>query len=216
MSTLNDLQMHFPLNHIHLPKETISVVTDTVQMFESVTRLSKSKGKIEVVVKIGSQFVQVTTAHKQDVLSGLQFSCIINDIFRLEDIEEASAQTDDISSFNLRADGGKIVMCFNSAERAELLQTLRSAKLKYAKDSRMPKLVERLVRPQDVPGTILNLALTNLSSPYHALRVASYNLLGALCKSFNFGAAARFTCNNSMSVRRSSLVGFARNAWLLI
>jgi len=120
----------------------------------------------------------------------------VNDIFRLGEVDEAATtvQPDDELSFGLRADGGKIVMCFTSPKKADVLQTIRSAKGKHGKESRVHKPFERLIRPQDVPGTMLNLAFTNLASPDHVLRLASYNLLGALCRAFNFDAASKLIC----------------------
>ncbi|KAJ6440855.1 pentafunctional AROM polypeptide [Purpureocillium lavendulum] len=202
IGSLQDLQAHFHLSQLHLPKETISVVTDTRYMFQPVTRLSKSKGKVEVVIKVGSQFVQVTTAKKQEVLSGSRLSSTVNDIFRLGEVDEATTTTqpEDELSFGLRADGGKIIMCFTSPKKADVLQTIRTAKGKHGKESRVHKPFERLIRPQDVPGTMLNLALTNLASPDHVLRAASYNLLGALCRAFDFGAAANLVCAKDLSV----------------
>jgi len=41
-------------------------------------------------------------------------------------------------------------------------------------------------RPSDVPGTLLNMALMNLTVSNHALRAAAYNLLVALCNTFSF------------------------------
>ncbi|KAG6037540.1 hypothetical protein E4U41_005006 [Claviceps citrina] len=203
-SSLWDLKVPFYLNNLHLPQETMDVATETRSMFKSITRLSKSKGEVDVVIKVGIQFVQITTVKKQEVLSGFRISSIINDVFRLSDIEEvattATLQTDENSGFGLRADGGKIVMFFTSCNRAEILQSIREAKAKLGKDSRLPKPAERLIRPQDVPGTMLNLALTNLSSPYHVLRLASYNLLGALCRSFDFSSAGRLMCNKDLAV----------------
>ncbi|KAF6835868.1 GTPase-activator protein for Ras-like GTPase [Colletotrichum musicola] len=192
IGSLQDLQAHFHLSQLHLPKETISVVTDTRYVFQPITRLSKTKGKIEVVIKVGSQFVQVTTTKKQEVFPGYRLSTTVNDIFRLGEVEEAptSIQTEDDSAFGLRADNGKIVMYFTSPKKADVLQTIRGAKAKYGKDARAHKAYERLIRPQDVPGTLLNLALTNLSSSDHVLRLSSYNLLGALCKAFKFSAAS--------------------------
>ncbi|KAK5988736.1 Pentafunctional AROM polypeptide [Cladobotryum mycophilum] len=202
IGSLQDLQTHFHLSQLHLPKETISVVTDTRYMFQPVTRLSKSKGKVEVVIKVGSQFVQVTTTMKQDVLSGLRLNSTVNDIFRLGEVDEAATtiQTEDDSAFGLRADGGKIIMCFTSPKKSDVLQTIRSAKSKYGKDGRTYKPFERLMRPQDVPGTLLNLALTNMLSSDRSLRLASYNLLGALCRAFKFGTAARLLCAADISV----------------
>ncbi|QUC20790.1 uncharacterized protein UV8b_05031 [Ustilaginoidea virens] len=202
ISSMQELQDYFHLGQLDLPKETIDVVKETRYVFQQVTRLSKSKGKVEVVIKVGSHFVQITTVKRQEVLAGFRLSSVINDIFRLGDVEEAinATQIGDESSFGLRADGGKIVMFFTSVNRADILQTIRGAKSKHGKDSRMPKPIERLVRPQDVPGTMLNLALTNLSSPYHVLRLASYNLLGALCRSFEFRISGRLLCNRGLAV----------------
>jgi neurofibromin 1 len=196
LGNLQDLQVHFKLDHIHLPKETMGVVTDTRFMHQPITRLSKSKGKIEVNIKVGNQFVQITTAKKQEILAGFRLSTTINDIFRLSDVDEAatSIQTEDDSAFGLRADNGKTVMYFTSPKKMDVLQSIRNAKAKHIKDGRTPKPSERLIRPQDVPGTLLNLALTNLSSPDHVLRLSSYNLLGALCKAFKFDSASRLVC----------------------
>ncbi|KFA64319.1 hypothetical protein S40285_02937, partial [Stachybotrys chlorohalonatus IBT 40285] len=206
IGSFQDLQGHFHLGNLLLPKETISVVADTRFVFQPVVRLSKSKGKIDVVIKVGSQFVQITTTKKTDILAGVRLTTTVNDIFRLGDIEEAatSIQTDDDSAFGLRADGGKVVMYFTSPRRVDLLQAIRSAKAKPGKDGRTLKPLERHVRPQDVPGTLLNLALANLSSPDHILRLSSYNLLGALCKAFKFGLAERLVCSKDLSVPLAS------------
>ncbi|KAI1496424.1 GTPase [Biscogniauxia marginata] len=202
LGSMQDLQAHFHLSQLHLPKETISVVTDTRYVFQPVTRLSKTKGKIEVIVKVGSQFVQITTLKKQEVHAPYRISAVVNDIFRLGDIDEAptSITTEDDSAFGLRADNGKIVMYFQSSKKNEVLQAIRGAKAKYGKDSRTVKSFERLIRPQDVPGTLLNLALTNLATADPMLRISSYNLLGALCQAFKFKAATKFMCIKDVSI----------------
>jgi neurofibromin 1 len=201
IGSLHDLQLHFHLSQLHLPKETISVVTDTRYVFQPITRLSKSKGKIDVVIKVGSQFVQITTTKKQEV-PGFRLSTTVNDIFRLGDVDEAptSIQTEDDSAFGIRADNGKIVMYFTSPKKTDVLQAIRLAKAKYAKDTRAAKSFERLIRPQDVPGTLLNLALTNLATPDPVLRLSSYNLLSALCKAFKFTAASKLMSTRDISV----------------
>lgn len=194
IGSLQDLQTHFHLSQLHLPKETISVVTDTRYVFQPIIRLSKTKGKIEVVIKVGSQFVQVTTNKKQEVVPGLRLHATVNDIFRLSEVDEAptSIQTEDDSAFGLRTENGKIVMYFTSPRKPDVLQAIRGAKAKYGKELRTLKSFERLVRPQDVPGTLLNIALTNMASSDQVLRVASYNLLCALCRAFKFAADSKF------------------------
>ncbi|KAI2616374.1 GTPase [Hypomontagnella submonticulosa] len=196
LSSRLDLQAHFHLSQVHLPKETISIATDSRYTYQPVTRLSKTKGKIEVTVGVGGSFVQVTTVKKQEVHPSFRLSGIVNDIFHLKDLDEAptAIPTEDDSAFGLRADNGKIVMYFQSARKTDLLKEIRRAKAMLGKDTRSAKPYERLIRPQDVPGTLLNLALTNLASPDAMLRIASYNLLGALCRAFKFKAASKFMC----------------------
>ncbi|KAJ5053875.1 uncharacterized protein L3040_000165 [Drepanopeziza brunnea f. sp. 'multigermtubi'] len=202
IGSLQDLQAHFHLSQLHLPKETISVVTDTRYVFQPVVRLSKTKGKIEVVIKVGSQFVQVTTSKKQEVVPGLRLHATVNDIFRLSEVDEAptSIQTEDDSAFGLRTENGRIVMYFTSPRKPDVLQAIRGAKAKYGKELRTLKSFERLVRPQDVPGTLLNIALSNMASSDQVLRLASYNLLCALCRAFKFAADSKFMTTTELSV----------------
>lgn len=200
--------MHFHLSQLHLPKETISLVTDTRFVFQPITRLSKTKGKIEVVIKVGSQFVQVTTTRKQEIVPGLRPHATVNDIFRLSEVDEAptSIQTEDDSAFGLRTESGKIVMYFTSPKKSDILQAIRGAKIKYGKDLSVPAPFERLIRPQDVPGTLLNIALTNMASIDQPLRLAAYNLLYALCQTFKFSVNAKFMTAKGRSKTCSLLV----------
>ncbi|KAI1644280.1 uncharacterized protein F4817DRAFT_225030 [Daldinia loculata] len=202
LGSRQDLQSHFHLSQVHLPKETISIATDSRYTFQPVTRLSKTKGKIEVTIGVGGSFVQVTTVKKQEVHPTFRLNGIVNDIFHLKDLDEAptSIPTEDDSAFGLRADNGKIVMYFQSNRKADVLKEIRRAKAMLSKDARTIKPFERLIRPQDVPGTLLNLALINLASPDAMLRIASYNLLGALCRAFKFKAASMFMCTKDVSV----------------
>ncbi|TAQ89305.1 hypothetical protein B7494_g2379 [Chlorociboria aeruginascens] len=202
LGNLQDLQTHFHLSQLHLPKETISVVTDTRFVFQPIVRLSKTKGKIDVLIKVGSQFVQVTTMKKQEVVLGLRLHATVNDIFRLSEVEEAptSIQTEDDSAFGLRTENGKIVMYFTSSRKADVLQSIRTAKLKFGKELKTLRSFERLVRPQDVPGTLLNIALTNMASSDQVLRLASYNLLCALCRAFNFTTDSKFMSTKELCV----------------
>ncbi|KAK2628011.1 hypothetical protein QTJ16_002657 [Diplocarpon rosae] len=202
IGSLQDLQAHFHLSQLHLPKETISVVTDTRYVFQPIVRLSKTKGKIEVVIKVGSQFVQVTTTKKQEVVPGLRLHATVNDIFRLSEVDEAptSIQTEDDSAFGLRTENGKIVMYFTSPRKPDVIQAIRGAKAKYGKELRALKSFERLVRPQDVPGTLLNIALSNMANSDPVLRLASYNLLCALCRAFKFAADSKFMSVKELGV----------------
>jgi neurofibromin 1 len=170
------------------------VVTDSRFVFQPVVRLSKTKGKVDVVIKVGSQFVQVTTTKKQEIVPGLRLNATVNDIFRLIDVVEAntSIQTDDDSAFGIRTENGKIAMYFTSPRKQDILQAIRAAKAKQGKDAKPQKSIERLIRPEDVPGTLLNISLINMASFDPGLRLASYNLLCSLCRAFHFTLEKQF------------------------
>lgn len=112
----------------------------------------------------------------------------VNDIFRLTDVEEAnpSFYTDDENAFGIKTDNGKVPMYFTSPRKNDILQTLKTSKAKYSKDNKPSKTSERTIRPEDVPGTLLNISLMNIASSDQSLRLAAYNLLCALCQTFGF------------------------------
>ncbi|KAI1004136.1 Neurofibromin [Podosphaera aphanis] len=202
IGSLQDLQIHFHLSQLHLPRETISVVTDTRYVIQPVSRLSRTRGKIEVVIKVGNQYVQVTTTKKQEVFPGLRLHANVNDIFRLSETSEAPApsQPEDDSAFGLRTENGKIVMYFSSPRKSDVLQAIKGAKGKHGKELRQRKSIERLLRPQDVPGTLLNIAFMNMASTDKVLRLASYNLLCAFCRAFKFAVSANFLSTEELYV----------------
>ncbi|KAI9677299.1 MAG: Ras GTPase activating protein ira2 [Trizodia sp. TS-e1964] len=208
VGSLLELQSHFHLASLNLPKDTISVVTDSRFVFQPVTRLSKTKGKIEVVIKIGSQFMQVTTTRKQETIPGLSLTATLNDIFRISEIEEAatSIQTQDDSAFGFRTENNKVVMFFTSPRKNDILQAIKAAKAKQGKESKVGRSFERLIRPEDVPGTLLNICLVNLASVDHGLRLASYNLLCALCKAFQLKIDRQFVSATELSIPLNSEV----------
>lgn len=200
LGSLAELQQHFNLGSLHLPKETMSFLSDSRYVFHHITRLSKTKGKIEVVFKVGSQYIQITPTKKQEIVAGLRMYATVNDIFRLTDVEEANASfhTDEENAFGIKTDNGKVTMFFSSPKRNDILQTLKSSKAKYSKDNRPNKLNERTIRPEDVPGTLLNISLMNVASFDQQLRLAAYNLLCALCQAFKFNLDRQFVSAKGM------------------
>lgn len=151
-------------------------------------RLSRTKGQIEVIVKVGGQYVQITTSKKQEIGPGFRLSGTVNDIFRISDIEEAKSapSMDEDSGFGFRTENGKIVMYFFSPRKAEILQAIRSAKAKCRKESKSGQPMDRLIKPDDIPGSLLNVSLMNLASRDRSLRLASYNMIAGLSRAFHF------------------------------
>lgn len=78
-------------------------------------------------------------------------------------------------------------------ERNEMAQIIRAARSRL----RDGPSEERSLRPSDVPGTLLNVALLNLSSGDEALRLGAYNLVYELSSFFKWELAVsvlKVTC----------------------
>ncbi|RPA79455.1 hypothetical protein BJ508DRAFT_415934 [Ascobolus immersus RN42] len=201
LGNLQELQQHFHLGSLHLPKDTISLVHDSRYVFQPVT-LSSRQGKSEVVMKIGSQYIQITTVKKQEICPGTNLYATINDIFRLTEIEDTNPtfHREDDNLFGIKTENGKNALFFSSVKRVDIVQTLKVAKGKVSKENRPAKALERIIRPEDVPGTLLNISLLNLSSQDHSLRLAAFELLCALCKSFGFQIDKQIVSTKGLSI----------------
>jgi neurofibromin 1 len=202
LGSLGELQQHFNLGSLHLPKETISYYSDVRYVFPNITKLSKTKGKTEVIFKIGSQYIQITPTKRQEIFPGSRMMVTVNDIFKLTDVEEANAtfHTDEDNAFGIKTDNGKVSMFFSSPKKNDILKTLRSSKAKHSKDGKPGKLSERTIRPEDVPGTMLNISLMNIASFDPPLRLAAYNLLCSLCQAFQFNLDRQFVNAKGLSI----------------
>lgn len=76
-------------------------------------------------------------------------------------------------------------MAFSTAKRDAIVGVLRHNKRRY-EFSKPTNISERIIRPNDVPGRLLNMALLNIGSEDPNLRLAAYNLLYALSLTFRF------------------------------
>jgi neurofibromin 1 len=85
----------------------------------------------------------------------------------------------------LKFNRGKTSMTLVSAKRDQIIQAIHASQARL-KSSTPQEVAERIIRPNDVPGTVLNIALLNLSSGDSGLRTVAYNLLYQLSMMFNF------------------------------
>lgn len=193
VSSLSELQQHFNLHSLHLPKETMSFFSDARHMFHNIIRLSKAR-QTEVVFRIGTQYLQIQNTKRQELIPGMRKMVLLNDIFRLTDVEETNAtyHTDDENAFGIKTDNGKVPMYFSSPKKSEILNTLKASRAKLKNDNKPNKLNERLIRPEDVPGTMLNISLMNIGSVDPNLRLSAYNMFCAMVQAFNFDLDKRF------------------------
>jgi neurofibromin 1 len=92
---------------------------------------------------------------------------------------------EDPNEFIIKYDKGKSSMTLSTAKRDAIVSVLRHNKQRY-EISKPTNISERIIRPNDVPGRLLNMALLNIGSEDPNLRLAAYNLLYALSLTFRF------------------------------
>lgn len=189
-NSLGEIDAHIERRNLALDPQTMSIMSAVVEhRFSSVTMVWYYRQLIPVAFKVGGDYLQITSLKGQEFFTSKFANA--NDVFHLADIDDVrpvSIRGDD-NTFFLTVRGGELTFLFNSRERVDIVQALREARARVSR-IRTTKSLDRTLLPSDVPGTLLNMAMLNITSEHQALRLSAYNLLCALSRSFNFGASA--------------------------
>ncbi|PKC12463.1 hypothetical protein RhiirA5_496913 [Rhizophagus irregularis] len=185
LCNLSELHEHISSPEVRLPKSTTQLDTDPNVVFNPITRISHYRMQVPVTMKISHETIQVLTTKRQDLFNGL--SSQLNDVFHISEIEDIapSSHKSDDNEFIIKQDRGRPPLSFTSPRRDSIMQAIRASKARY-QIAKPTNITERVIRPSDVPGTLLNMALLNIGSDDPNLRLAAYNLLVALSLIFNF------------------------------
>lgn len=190
-NTLSDLEAYIDRRNIALDSHTVSISTSAeVTRFDQVSMVWYYRSTIPVTFKISESHLQITALKPQPLLKGS--SAILNEAFLLADIDDVRAISirGDDNTFFVTCRGGSASYLFISRDREDIVQSLRQAKARVSRfDNKPNKAIVRTLLPSDVPGTLLNMAMLNITSQDHRLRLSAYDLLCALSTSFNFGAS---------------------------
>ncbi|KAI7885924.1 uncharacterized protein EV154DRAFT_521553 [Mucor mucedo] len=187
-ATLAEIYEHILPSEVRLPKSTIGLETEPSAVFFPVNRVLKYATQTPVTIKVSAEHIQVMTVRKQEIVYGL--NAVTNDTYHISEIEDISVAQhekgqDQSYVFSFKNIRDNTIISFNSPKRDAIVHTIRHSKRRYDM-SRPTNITERTIRPSDVPGRLLNMALLNLGSDDPNLRLASYNLLYALSREFNF------------------------------
>ncbi|CAG8612074.1 12667_t:CDS:10, partial [Ambispora leptoticha] len=185
MNSLSALHEYIAPSDIRLPKTTIQLDSEPCTQFTPVTKITHYRITVPVIMKISSETIQVITTRKQDLFSGQQV--ILNDVYHISEIEDItlSSHKNDDNEFVIKQDEGRSSTAFTSPKRDQIMQAIRASKARFQL-TKPSNVTERVIRPSDVPGTLLNMALLNIGSEDPNLRLAAYDLLVALSIIFNF------------------------------
>ncbi|KAI9318553.1 hypothetical protein BX666DRAFT_1511999 [Dichotomocladium elegans] len=188
VSATTELYDKIAPSEIHLPKETMDLEKAPMTVFSPVTKITNLKtSSVPVIVKISQEHVQLQTVRKQEIFMNMY--AVLNEVYHISEIDEIVAlpnsKSENGGELLVKANHGKTSIVLSSSKRDAILALLRYNKNRY--ESTKPGTTsERAIRPNDVPGRLLNMALINTGSDDPGLRLAAYNLLYALSLSFRF------------------------------
>ncbi|XP_064425136.1 neurofibromin [Latimeria chalumnae] len=171
------LAEHIEPDHQKLPAATLALEED-LKVFNNALKLAHKDTKVSI--KVGSTAVQVTSAERTRVLGQ---SVFLNDIYYASEIEEICLV--DENQFTLTIANQGTPLTFMHQECEAIVQSIIHIRTRWelSQPDSIPQHTK--IRPKDVPGTLLNIALLNLGSSDPSLRSAAYNLLCALTCTFN-------------------------------
>ncbi|KAI8877183.1 hypothetical protein K501DRAFT_278706 [Backusella circina FSU 941] len=174
--------------------------------------VSNFKNTVQVNVKIGREFLQIITVREQEIFSNL--SAVLNSVYKMTDITDIflpaippNKKASNEGEIHILHEGGKSTLVLVVSNREEVYKYLWERKQSLVSNK---KHEEDGIRPNDVPGRILNLAMLNLGGDDPALRLAAYNLLYSLCISFRFSIAQKLMHASDLCVPFNS-TDFAKN-----
>ncbi|CAF1287270.1 unnamed protein product [Adineta steineri] len=174
ISRLNDF---IEFDQQKLPGHTLSLEED-LRVFNNALKLSHKDTK--VAIKVGPQAIQVTSSEKTKVLG---HSVLLNDVYYASEIEEVCLVDDNQFTLTIANETGPLSFIHNDCDN--IVQSIIHIRTRWELAQPDSIQIHNKIRPKDVPGTLLNIALLNLGSLDPSLRSAAYNLLCALTQTFD-------------------------------
>ncbi|CAN7985404.1 unnamed protein product [Ixodes hexagonus] len=177
IDTPQRLNEYIDLDQQRLPGATLALDED-LKVFNNALKLSHKDTK--VAIKVGPTAIQVTSAEKTKVLS---HSVLLNDVYYASEIEEVCLVDDNQFTLTIANESGPLSFIHNDCD--SIVQAIIHIRTRWELSQPDSVTVHTKIRPKDVPGTLLNMALLNLGSSDPNLRTAAYNLLCALTATFD-------------------------------
>ncbi|KAJ3425313.1 inhibitory regulator protein ira1-related [Anaeramoeba flamelloides] len=203
LSNSQDLNQYILTNQIYLPEETLELDTSITKTIDKIYQQSSRVKNHEVKFQFSNNFLKIIQL-KENLLNK---NCHLIDIIPISQINSINKTVGTQDQFRLEMiiDGEQKNINYKSQFVNEIINTVQTMKEKYnfsKKTSNKGGSVPE-IRPSDVPGTLLNIALLNLGSQSEGLRKSSYNLLTALCNSFNFEMSNEMLETEGLSIPQS-------------
>ncbi|XP_028172270.1 neurofibromin, partial [Ostrinia furnacalis] len=160
-----------------LPGATLALEED-LKVFSNALKLSHKDTK--VAIKVGPTALQITSVEKTKVLG---LPVLLNDVYYASEIDEVCLVDDNQFSLSIINEGTPLSFIHNDCDN--IVQSIIHIRNRWELSQPDSVTVHQKIRPKDVPGTLLNMALLNLGSCDPNLRTAAYNQLCALTTTFH-------------------------------
>ncbi|XP_045770385.1 neurofibromin [Maniola jurtina] len=160
-----------------LPGATLSLEED-LKVFNNALKLSHKDTK--VAIKVGPTALQITWIEKSKVLG---LPVLLNDVYYASEIDEVCLVDDNQFSLSIINEPTPLSFIHNDCDN--IVQSIIHIRNRWELSQPDSVTVHQKIRPKDVPGTLLNMALLNLGSCDPTLRTAAYNQLCALTATFH-------------------------------
>ena len=141
-----------------------------------------------MAIKVGPTAIQVTAAEKTKVLS---HSVLLNDVYYASEIEEVCLVDYNQFTLTIANESGPLSFIHNDCDR--IVHAIIHIRTRWEFSQPDSVIVHQKIRPKDVPGTLLNIALLNPGSSDPNLRTAAYNLICTLMATFDLKIAGQFS-----------------------
>ncbi|KAI9256454.1 hypothetical protein BDA99DRAFT_539525 [Phascolomyces articulosus] len=201
-SSETDIHRYIHPKELHLPESDAELMIEPLVTVTGHRQLTQNSDRmIPVTIKLTHRYIQSITMKRQKLFSGC--SAILNDVFAIADIEDVtlglanSESTHEIRFKNQKTQGTVIFHASSSHDAAQFVFVLKNLMSRVEAQPVSPinrKLIPPIssIRPENVPGILLNMALINMGNQNEELRHTSYTMLSALSESFHFVLASQF------------------------
>lgn len=181
-----------------LPGGTLSLDED-LKVFNNALKLSHKDTKVNI--KVGPTAIQITCAEKTKVLS---HTVLLNDVYYASEIEEVCLVDDNQFTLTIANESGPLSFIHNDCD--SIVQSIIHIRTRWELSQPDSVTVHQKIRPKDVPGTLLNMALLNLGSSDPNLRTAAYNLLCALTSTFDLKIEGHLLETNGLCIPSNNTI----------
>ena len=128
----------------------------------------------------------------------------MNDVYYASEIEEVCLVDDNQFTLTIANESGPLSFIHNDCD--SIVQSIIHIRTRWELSQPDSVTVHQKIRPKDVPGTLLNMALLNLGSSDPNLRTAAYNLLCALTSHFDLKIEGHLLETNGLCIPSNNTI----------